>query len=56
MNVNQCIRPIVSIDIYQGSPSVSVYLANIFQGRIEYELTYGIRGAKHRVDYSVHIC
>ena len=31
------------------------YLANIFQGRIEYELIYSPRGAKHRVDYSVHI-
>ena len=32
------------------------YLANIFQGRIEYELIYSLRGAKHRVDYySVHI-
>ena len=27
------------------------YLANIFRGRIEYELTY----SSHRVDYSVHI-
>ena len=32
-----------------------VYLANIFRGRIEYELIYSLRGAKHRVDYSVHI-
>ena len=31
------------------------YLANIFRGRIEYELIYSLRGAKHRVDYSVHI-
>ena len=31
------------------------YLANIFQGRIEYELIYSLRGAKHRVNYSVHI-
>ena len=30
------------------------YLANIFQGRIEYELIDSLRGAKHRVDYSVH--
>ena len=33
----------------------TIYLANIFQGRIEYELIYSLRGAKHRVDYSVHI-
>ena len=32
-----------------------IYLANIFRGRIEYELIYSLRGAKHRVDYSVHI-
>ena len=32
-----------------------VHLANIFRGRIEYELIYSLRGAKHRVDYSVHI-
>ena len=31
------------------------YLANIFQGRIEYELVYSLRGAKHRVYHSVHI-
>ena len=31
------------------------YLLNIFRGRIEYELIYSLRGAKHRVDYSVHI-
>ena len=37
------------------SPSDSVYLADIFQGRIEYELIYSLRGAKHRVDFSVHI-
>ena len=30
-------------------------LANIFRGRIEYELIYSLRGAKHRVDYLVHI-
>ena len=30
-------------------------LGNIFRGRIEYELIYSLRGAKHRVDYSVHI-
>ena len=35
--------------------SDAIYLANIFQGRIEYELIYSLRGAKHRVDYSVHI-
>ena len=32
-----------------------IYLANIFLGLIEYELIYSLRGAKHRVDYSVHI-
>ena len=32
-----------------------LYLANIFRGRIEYELIYSLRGAKYRVDYSVHI-
>ena len=32
-----------------------LHLANIFRGRIEYELIYSLRGAKHRVDYSVHI-
>ena len=31
------------------------HLANISEGRIEYELVYGLRGAKHRVDCSVHI-
>ena len=31
------------------------YLANIFRGRIEYELIYSLRGAKHLVDYSVYI-
>ena len=31
------------------------YLANIFRGRIEHEMIYSLRGAKHRVDYSVHI-
>ena len=35
--------------------SMCVYIANIFRGRIEYELIYSLRGAKHRVDYSVHI-
>ena len=30
-------------------------LANIFQGRIKYELIYSLRGAKHREDCSVHI-
>ena len=34
---------------------LSCYLANIFRGRIEYELIYSLRDAKHRVDYSVHI-
>ena len=27
---------------------IKVYLANIFRGRIEYELIYSLRGAKHR--------
>ena len=31
------------------------YLANIFRGRIQYELIYSSRGASHRVDYSLHI-
>ena len=31
------------------------YLVNIFQGRIEYELIYSPRSAKHRANYSVHI-
>ena len=31
------------------------YLANIFQGRIEYELINRLRGSKHWVDFSVHI-
>ena len=31
------------------------YLTNIFRGRIEYEQIYSLRGAKHQVDYSVHI-
>ena len=31
------------------------YITNIFWGRIEYELIDGLRGAKHWVDYSVHI-
>ena len=35
--------------------SSSIYLADIFQGRIEYELIYSLGAAKHRVDYSVHI-
>ena len=34
---------------------ITTYLANIFRGRIEYGLIYSLRGAKHRVDYSVHI-
>ena len=37
------------------SDAYLIYLANIFRGRIEYELIYSLRGAKHRVDYSVHI-
>ena len=37
------------------SMEVQEYLANIFQGRIEYELIYSLRGAKHRVDCLVHI-
>ena len=32
-----------------------MYLTNIFRGRIEYELVYSLRGAKHRVDYSIPI-
>ena len=32
-----------------------IHLANIFRGRIEYELIYSLRGAEHRVDYSGHI-
>ena len=35
--------------------TLRLQLANIFQGRIEYELIYSLRGAKHRVEYSVHI-
>ena len=31
------------------------YLTNIFRGRIEYELLHSLGGAKHRVDYSVHV-
>ena len=38
-----------------GAKNMGPYLANIFRGRIEYELIYSLRGAKHRVDYSVHI-
>ena len=34
---------------------MKTYLTNIFQGRIEYELIYSLRGAKHQVDYSVRI-
>ena len=30
--------------------SDAIYLANIFQGRIEYELIYSLRGAKKSVD------
>ena len=30
-------------------------MANIFRGRIEYELMYSLQGAKHRVDHSIHI-
>ena len=41
--------------IFRNHQSSIKYLANIFQGRIEYELIYSLRGAKHRVDYSVHI-
>ena len=40
--------------IHSGCDSV-ISLANIFQRPIEYELIYSLRGAKHRVDYSVHI-
>ena len=38
-----------------GAKNMGLYLADIFQGRIEYELIYSLRVAKHRVDYSSHI-
>ena len=44
----------VALYIHDSVP-FTLYLANIFRGRIEYELIYSLRGAKHRVDYSVHI-
>ena len=31
------------------------YLTNVYRGRIKYELIYSLRGARHLVDYSVHI-
>ena len=30
---------------------LSTYLVDILRGRIEYELIYSLRGAKHRVDH-----
>ena len=40
---------------YHWLAGLFIYSANIFRGRIEYEMIYSLRGAKHRVDYSVHI-
>ena len=50
----------VSLRLYTKSKfcvcfEVHMPVANIFQGRTEYELMYGIPGAKHGADYSVHI-
>ena len=48
-------RKIAEVKIKDNVGLYDHYLANIFRGRIEYELTYSLRSAKQQVDYSVPI-